>query len=175
MNSNRQFTNQPIESLQTMLRAIRQNDDRYRNIIPNGIYGPETQAAVSSFQREHGLPITGVTDQNTWDEIVKQYELALIENSSPQAIDTSLGCAHPFSKGDSSPYLLLAQCMLQEIARKFGCVCCPELNGTMDELMQNSVSDFQLLCDLPMSGKLDKLTWKYLVLHYPFAVIFEEK
>lgn len=175
MNSNRQFWGQPIESLQTMLRAIRQNDDRYRNIIPNGIYGPETQAAVSSFQREHGLPITGVTDQNTWDEIVKQYELALIENSSPQPIETSLGGTHPFSKGDSSPYLLLAQCMLQEIAKKFGCVCCPELNGTMDELMQNSVSDFQLLCDLPMNGKLDKLTWKYLVLQYPFAVIFEEK
>lgn len=175
MSSDRQFINQPIEGLQTMLRAIRQNDDRLRNIIPNGIYGPETQAAVSEFQREHGLPITGVTDQNTWDEIVKQYELALIENSSPQPIETGLGGTHPYVRGDVSPYLLLAQCMLQEIAKKFGCVCSPELNGTMDELTQNSVSDFQLLCDLPMSGMLDKLTWKYLVLLYPVAVIFEEK
>ena len=64
------FISQPIRSLQTMLRVLAENDDRYVPIIPDGIYGPETVRAVSTFQRYHGLPITGVTDQATWEAVV---------------------------------------------------------------------------------------------------------
>ena len=60
------FVGQPIRSLQTMLRVIAQHDPAHPDIIPDGIYGPETVAAVSAFQQLHALPVTGITDQNTW-------------------------------------------------------------------------------------------------------------
>ena len=77
MNQERQFYNQPIRSLQTMLRTISLFNDEYERIIPDGIYGPETQNAISTFQRNRGLPVTGITDRRTWEEIVRQYDEAL--------------------------------------------------------------------------------------------------
>ena len=71
------FIQQPIRSLQTMLRVLSERDDAYLSIIPDGIYGPATVSAVSVFQRIHGLPVTGITDQITWDRIVAEYEPAL--------------------------------------------------------------------------------------------------
>ena len=52
------FVGQPIRSLQTMLRVIAEDDPSHMRVIPDGIYGPETMAAVSTFQRKHGLPVT---------------------------------------------------------------------------------------------------------------------
>ena len=73
------FIGQPIRSLQTMLRIIAQRDSDYGNIIPDGIYGPQTMGAISTFQRKHGLPITGITDQATWDAVVAEFEPALTD------------------------------------------------------------------------------------------------
>ena len=64
------FIGQPIRSLQTMLRIIAENDSSYIRTIPDGLYGPETVQAVTVFQRKHGLPVTGVTNQATWDTLV---------------------------------------------------------------------------------------------------------
>ena len=65
------FAGQPVRSLQTMLRVIAQHNSTHPDVIPDGIYGPETVAAVSAFQQLHALPITGITDQNTWEAIVE--------------------------------------------------------------------------------------------------------
>ena len=40
------FVGQPIRSLQTMLRVIAEDDPTHLRIVPDGIYGPETTAAV---------------------------------------------------------------------------------------------------------------------------------
>ena len=39
----------------------------------------------------------------------------------------------------------------------------------MDEMMVNSISEFQALSGLPVSGTLDKATWNNLVLQYVMA------
>ena len=66
MRPNESFISQPIRSLQTMLRVLAEQDDRYDTLVPDGIYGSATQSAVSKFQRIHGLPVTGITDHLTW-------------------------------------------------------------------------------------------------------------
>ena len=40
------FIEQPVRSLQTMLRVISQDDSRYPAVIPDGIYGPDTMHAA---------------------------------------------------------------------------------------------------------------------------------
>lgn len=87
MISERRFVNQPIRSLQTMLRTIALFSDEYQRIIPDGIYGPETQKAVVTFQRNRGLPATGITNLQTWDEIVKLYDEALEVLSPPRTTE----------------------------------------------------------------------------------------
>ena len=67
MRPKESFVAQPIRSLQTMLRVIAEDDPSHPTVIPDGIYGPETMAAVSHFQRRHGLGVSGITDQDTWE------------------------------------------------------------------------------------------------------------
>ena len=74
MRPDESFLQQPIRSLQTMLRVLAELDDRYLPVIPDGIYGQSTIAAVSNFQKNHGLPVTGVTDLDTWERISAEYE-----------------------------------------------------------------------------------------------------
>ncbi len=169
MNPERTFYNQPIRSLQTMLRTIALFSDAYERIVPDGIYGPETQTAISTFQRKRGLPVTGITNQQTWDEIVRMYDEAMKALSAPQPIDYEVDSEFPFVRGDHSARLKIAQCMLCEIADRYACVCPPELSGKMDEIMINSISEFQNLSGLPMNGKLDKETWNQLVLQFAMA------
>lgn len=161
---------QAIRNLQTMLRTIAYDSDTLRTIIPDGIYGNDTTSSVSDFQRERGLPVTGVADQQTWDALVLAYEEALVNALPAQSLDILFDSEADFENGQKMSYLLLAQTMLQEISAKYNCISPPEINGRMDDRMTTSLSDFQDMCDLPMTGKLNKTTWKHLVLHYPGAV-----
>lgn len=174
MNQERQFYNQPIRSLQTMLRTISLFNDEYERIIPDGIYGPETQNAISTFQRNRGLPVTGITDRRTWEEIVRQYDEAVVSLSPAQPVDFGMRNELPYSRGDHSARVKMAQCMLCWIADRYACVCPPNDSGTMDEMMVNSVSEFQNLNALPVTGKLDKTTWKHLVLQFAMSQMMQK-
>ena len=70
MLQDQNFYNKPVRSLQTMLRSLAHTDENYRNVIPDGVYGPETHSAVSTFQRNHALPVTGIVNHETWEHIV---------------------------------------------------------------------------------------------------------
>ena len=78
MRPDESFVGQPIRSLQTMLRVLAEHDPRHETLVPDGIYGPATVSAVSKFQRIHGLPVTGIADQRTWEQIVAEYEPAFL-------------------------------------------------------------------------------------------------
>ena len=163
------FIGQPIRSLQTMLRVIAENNTDYMPIIPDGIYGPETVQAVSIFQRNHGLPVTGMTDQATWEAIVAIYEPALIEQDSAQILEIILNPGQVIRKGERNPNLRIAQAMLFALSEVYESVSQPSLSGLLDQPTADSLSSFQALSKLPMTGNLDKHTWKHLALQYPLA------
>lgn len=169
MRPNESFIGQPIRSLQTMLRVLSEHDDRYGQIVPDGIYGPTTISAVSAFQRIHGLPITGITDQSTWETIVAEYEPALILVDEAQPLNIILNPNEVLRRGDSSPYLYVAQALLQVLAEVYSSIGYPSHNGILDESTADALASFQTLSGLPMTGELDKITWKALALHFPLA------
>lgn len=169
MKPKESFVGQPIRSLQTMLRVIAENDSRYETLIPDGIYGNATMSAVSRFQRNHGINVTGITDQETWDAIVAEYEPALINVDQAQSIDVILNPGQVIRLGERSPYLYLAQAMLMVLAEVYQSVGTPSQTGILDHPTADSLSSFQALAGLPMTGNLDKHTWKHLALHFPLA------
>lgn len=169
MRPNESFLGQPIRSLQTMLRVIAENDSNYETLIPDGIYGEATMSAVSRFQRNHGLPSTGVTDQDTWDAIVAVYEPALIEQDQAQSIDIILNPGQVIRLGERSPYLYIAQAMLTVLAEIYKSIATPSQSGILDHPTADSLASFQALIGFPMTGNLDKQTWKHLALHFPLA------
>ena len=163
------FIGQPIRSLQTMLRVIAENNPAHERIIPDGIYGPETVTAVSTFQRLHGLPITGITDNNTWDTVVAVYEEAIIEQAEAYPLEIVLNPGQVIRKGERHPHLYLVQAILAVLSENYESIARPEFTGILDNATSDALSTFQQITGLPMTGNLDKQTWKHLALHYPLA------
>lgn len=163
------FIGQPIRSLQTMLRVIAENDPAHERMIPDGIYGPETISAVGTFQRLHGLPVTGVADNSTWDAVVELYELALVQQEEAHPLHIILNPGQVIRRGERHPHLYLVQALLLYLSETYGSIGRPEVTGILDGATADALATFQAISGLPMTGNLDKHTWKHLVLQYPLA------
>jgi peptidoglycan hydrolase-like protein with peptidoglycan-binding domain len=169
MRPDRSFIGQPIRSLQTMLRVIAEDEPTHPSVIPDGIYGADTMNAVSFFQRKHGLPVTGVADQATWEAVVDRYRPALINVSDAQPLYLVLNPGQVIRKGERHPHLYVAQGMLTVLSQAYGSIPAPSQTGLLDDATADSIAWFQQLSALPMTGQLDKQTWKHLALQYPLA------
>ena len=163
------FIAQPVRSLQTMIRVIAQDDPRQPPLIPDGIYGNQTATAVSTFQRNNGLPVTGVTDQITWEAIVAAYEPALIRADQAQPLYILLQPGQVIRKGERNPNIYLVQAILMVLSETYASISQPSQSGILDEATAISLASFQEMSALPQTGELDKVTWKHLALHYPLA------
>lgn len=169
MRPNESFVGQPVRSLQTMLRVIAQTDDRQPSVIPDGIYSPQTAAAVSAFQRNHGLPVTGVADQDTWDAIHAQYEPALILIGEARPLEVVLNPGQIIRAGEKHPILYIVQGALIVLSQAYGSIPAPAVTGILDIPTARALADFQSISGLPSTGELDRITWDRIARHYPLA------
>ena len=160
------FTEQPVRSLQTMLRVIAEDDPTFPTVVPDGIYGHTTMAAVTEFQRRQGLPLTGITDQATWDSIVPEYQKALIRVNRAEPIEIIMDPSQVFVLGDEGPYIYLMQSLLIWLSKDYDTIQPPEHTGIFDRQSSQALSAFQALAGLEQTGTLDKITWKYLSRHF---------
>lgn len=170
MRPNESYLGQPIRSLQTMLRVIAEHDPTYQTVIPDGIYGQQTASAVAGFQKKHGLPVTGVADQNTWETIVQIYEPALIQVNEAHPLHIVLNPNQVIRRGERHPHVDLIQAILTTLSQAYDSIGVPSRSGILDDATMDSLASFQQLNGLPMTGHLDKVTWKQLAIHYPLAV-----
>lgn len=145
-----------------MLRVIAEDDKSYPTVVPDGIYGPSTMNAVAAFQRKNDLPVTGVTDQQTWDKIVLNYEPALIRIEKAEPIEIIMDPGEVFRRGDSNPYIYLLQAILTQLSNDHPSIDPPGNSGTVDAATSRAIAQFQKLADLDETGELDKITWKHL-------------
>ena len=54
----------PVKTLQHLLRA------RGHTVAVDGIFGPNTAAAVRAFQQQKGLAVDGIVGPNTWSALI---------------------------------------------------------------------------------------------------------
>ncbi len=169
MKPGESFVEQPIRSLQTMLRVIAEDDPRLPTVVPDGIYGQTTMQAVTAFQRLYGLPITGIVDQGTWERIVSVYEPALIRIGPAEPIEVILEPGQVFRIGDQNAYIYLLQSILIQLSTDNETINRPDHNGIFDSPTSEALAAFQLLAGLPPTGELDRITWKYLAKQFTLS------
>jgi peptidoglycan hydrolase-like protein with peptidoglycan-binding domain len=75
-----------VYELQHMLRKIAQITGGVPLINTDGIYGEATREAVSVFQQENGLPVTGEVDKATWDRIFAVYKDSVYATAQAEPI-----------------------------------------------------------------------------------------
>ena len=59
--------------------------------------------------------------------------------------------------------------MLAVLSEQYQSISRPSNSGILDDSTAESLLSFQYLSGLPMTGNLDKHTWKHLALQYPLA------
>ena len=85
------------------------------------------------------------------------------------SVEIILNSSEVLCSGDSNPCLYVAQSLLLVLSQVYGSIGAPTMSGILDDSTADSLSSFQALIGLPMTGNLDKVTWKHLALHFPLA------
>lgn len=75
-----------VRLLQYMLAVLSEYIDQIPSVTVDGIFGPATAAAVRAAQNFLSLPVNGVVDATTWDEIYDQF--SGIENTTLRSGET---------------------------------------------------------------------------------------
>ena len=107
------FVGRPIESMQTMLRVAAEGNNRLLPVVPDGIFGRNTMAAVTAFQRYCGLPATGVMNQTTWERLVQTYQAQLVQQAPAEAMQPILNPYQTIKAGESNYHVYLVQSVLR--------------------------------------------------------------
>lgn len=70
-------TGESVKTLQQYLNAI---SNVYSSISPisvTGVFNQETENSVKQFQKQYGLPVTGIVDRDVWNAIANEYKNVL--------------------------------------------------------------------------------------------------
>lgn len=155
-----------IYDLQMMLRKIAQVDGGLVVLNPDGIFGEETENVVKAFQRDHGLPATGVVDFATWTAIAAAYEEAMLEVSPCLSICPFPGPHYKTFSGEQSDLIYIIQIMLSAISVAYDRFEDITPCGVCNDKTCAAIREFQRLNNLPETGVVDRTTWDSLAQNY---------
>ncbi len=143
----------PIYNLQVFLRVISQKHHEIPLVLPDGYYGDATVKAVTAFQNMHNLSPTGITDNETWDKILRVYESVEKENT---ANTVRIFPEEGFNSESDSfiPTLTVIQAMLSALSEIFSNLTAPEINGVADEATHSAIITIQNIAGLRADGSI---------------------
>ena len=151
--------NHSVRDLQRMLRIISRRNNNVSPVIPDGIFGEQTERSLKDFQRAYGLEPTGTADRHTWQKLVEVGEGFFEECSPPLPLDAFPPGALPLTPGTKSIYVSILQAVLKCMAEKNTAFLPVTVNGVYDDATESAVKAVQEICRLPRSGRTDKKTW----------------
>ncbi len=141
-NANKTIS-EPVNNAQQMLRRISQSQE-IPVIIPNGVFGTDTEDAVILVQRKGGFEPNGIIDYDTWEYIVLLDKNELEDSRGYESITPTATDIDEF-----------AVIMIKRISTVFA-------NFNFDE-HKNNIEELQKVLNLPQTGVIDKNTWNGIV------------
>ena len=127
-------TEHPVRTLQHLLRA------HGKNVAVDGVFGPDTDAAVRAFQGSRGLAVDGIVGPHTWLALI----LVVRRGSRGEAVR---GVQEEFQfrnlSGDPSQGL--------------------QIDGIFGSQTEAAVRGFQQALGIAVDGVVGPITWRALV------------
>ncbi len=149
----------PIYNMQEFLRVIAMRDETLPALIPDGIFGTQTEATVKIFQRNEGLPETGEVDNDTWDRIVEVYTRAQVYTSPPPGTQMFPASDFVVQEGEDGEFMLPIQSMLRAVTRRFSNIPDFELSGVHTGDALTATRELQKFLDTECNGEIDVHCW----------------
>jgi peptidoglycan hydrolase-like protein with peptidoglycan-binding domain len=157
-------SNEPILQVQKYLRTLHyETDGIIPSVFPDGVFGPETTAAVKKFQELNNLPITGKIDYDTWKCIYDAYLETVEKKSRPNPL--YLFPEDPdyiTARGENSDFVAIIQFILRALSDAYECITGLPPSGVYDDATILDITNFQRMCRLPDTGFVDRRTWNKL-------------
>ena len=124
----------PVRTLQQLLRA------RNHPVAVDGIFGPNTEAAVKAFQQSNGLTADGIVGSQTWPKLVVQVK----QGSTGDAVRgvQEVMKFHDQSDGEGPPI---------------------HVDGIFGPQTSRWVRGFQNAVDIDVDGIVGPVTWRAMV------------
>lgn len=165
--------NSAVFEVQSFIRNISRYDKDIPSLIPDGIYGEETEESILAFQRKHLLPQTGKVDFDTWNKLLQENADALFNLSLPVQTAPVHNGDFPLKKGKSSHLNRNINLMLLRLSDFYENFDGAELSFDYTEKTTELIGTFQNLTGLPETGETDKQTWN--LLSYLYLLLSENK
>lgn len=158
-----QLTGSPVRDVQHMLNLISLTHPALPRLVEDGVFGERTLEAVMIFQRDFGLPVTGVVDYTTWLALRVQADLIALRDGTPIPLQIISPQYTPSPSG--SPEWAFVRTILAALS--------PILNNFQDSPVSDTenIQQLQHLAGLPVTGVLDRPTWSILVRLYHTLVV----
>lgn len=167
----REMLANPVSSLQYMLRQLSATYKFLPELVVDGVFGERTLEAVMTFQREAGLPVTGIVDQATWDAIRNAWLNQRAKTSYSRAIRIFPSEGIQVQEGETKEYLIVPQTMFNILARQFEGITPCEADGCNGPASAGNIRWLQKAAGLPQTGCMDTATWDVLSHLYEIFVV----
>ena len=152
-----------VTVVQTSLNRIGQNYPAIPKVSPvDGIFGPQTEAAVKAFQQIFSLDPDGIVGRASWYQIVRVY-VAVLKLAELQSEGQEVFFLQEYpeflSLGDTGVLVEQLQYMLSVLSSFLPQVPDPGMSGIFDNATLNAVRGFQRYAGLPVTGSVGEATW----------------
>lgn len=160
-----------VAIIQNQLNRIAVNYPNIPVIYPvDGIFGPMTEAAVRTFQKQFNLSQDGIVGKSTWYKISSIYvAVKRLAELTSEGIEERLNFEYPgivLRQGDRNIYVQEVQFFLQKISVFTDRVPFVKIDSSFGSSTRAAVIAFQRLASITADGLVGPTTWNLLVRAY---------
>ena len=160
----------PVQSLQHMLDHLARTIQTLPRLPETGQFDESTLEAVMIFQRDFGLPVTGIVNQMTWETIKSAYYQNLFQYGEPPLLSVFPSGTHSVGESDRAAEISIVQAILTELSKLIVNFEAVEFSGTNAGATLRNLMTLQTISGLPVTGVLDRATWAVLAALYRIFV-----
>lgn len=165
-NTTKQEKKQAVFDLQNMLFEINRGGIINSQVIPDGIFGDETTAAVIEIQNLYGLYPNGVVDGETWKKISQIHKETVNQRRRAETVRFFPEELIELKLGDDNDAVFILQIVFRRLANQFREFENSQINGKFDSTTEQNVRAFQRLSGFDEHGRVDKPTWNRIIRYF---------
>lgn len=159
-----------VRTVQYFLAVIGNFYEEVPIIAVDGYFGPNTREAVSAVQRLFGLPVTGVVDEATWDQITSTY-LTILQALPPGWPNGVILFPGRFLvEGMRGEDVRQLQEMLAELSTVYPQIPAITPDGIFGPQTREAILAAQQLFGLQQTGAVGTPTWEEIASQYMTVV-----